>query len=446
MAQSTRERLVFLLILSTAIVGCATTSLIGKQASAQLFNTAELKDAHVGISIYDADAKRSIYNYQGNKYFVPASNTKLFTTYAALKYLGDSTASALYFEDDTALHILPLGDPTFLHKDYKNQPLITLLQRTGKKIYFSQQNWKDEGLGYGWSWDDYSDDYSAERSPLPVYGNVIRWIQERDTNALDQQNNIAVYSVPEINWKVKFSPETVRKTFGVRRNFSENVFVITEGNENFRTIEVPFATNGLRSAIELLRDTAGREIFLKEDSILFKSPRIIKSQPLDSMLRPMMHRSDNLFAEQALLMVSQRVLGYMDDQKIIDTLLRSDLKSLPQKPRWFDGSGLSRYNQITPDDFVWLLNKMKDEFGMERLKDILPSGGQGTLRNYYKSDSGYIYAKTGSLSGQIAISGYLYTLKNKLLIFSILVNNHNASAANIRRHVEEFLHEIRTRH
>lgn len=132
----------------------------------------------------------------------------------------------------------------------------------------------------------------------------------------------------------------------------------------------------------------------------------------------------------------------MNDEKIIDTLLKTDLQGLPQKPKWIDGSGLSRYNQVSPDDFVWLLDKMQQEFGMQRLRNILPTGGQGSLLNYYKADSSFIFAKTGSLSGQISISGYLYTLKNRLLVFSVLVNNHNAPVSNIRKQVENFLHEI----
>ena len=102
--------------------------------------------------------------------------------------------------------------------------------------------------------------------------------------------------------------------------------------------------------------------------------KIIHSQPTDSLLKPMMHRSDNFFAEQSLLMVSNEMLGVMNDAKIIDTLLKTDLKDLPQKPRWADGSGLSRYNLFTPQSLVAILNKMKNEFGMERLKVILPRG------------------------------------------------------------------------
>ena len=75
-----------------------------------------------------------------------------------------------------------------------------------------------------------------------------------------------------------------------------------------------------------------------------------------------------------------------------------------------------------------ILNKMKNEFGMERIKVIFPTGGEGTISSYYKADSGYIYGKTGTLSGVVAFSGFLYTKKGKLLIFSTLVNNHQASA------------------
>jgi D-alanyl-D-alanine carboxypeptidase/D-alanyl-D-alanine-endopeptidase (penicillin-binding protein 4) len=160
----------------------------------------------------------------------------------------------------------------------------------------------------------------------------------------------------------------------------------------------------------------------------------------------MMHRSDNFFAEQSLLMVSNELLGIMNDEKIIDTLLKTDFKDLPQKPRWVDGSGLSRYNLFTPQDFVAILNKMKNEFGMERIKTILPTGGKGTISSYYKTETGYIFAKTGTLSGVVAFSGFLYTKKNKLLIFSVLVNNHQSSATDVRRAVEKFLQGVRNKY
>lgn len=163
------------------------------------------------------------------------------------------------------------------------------------------------------------------------------------------------------------------------------------------------------------------------------------SQPTDSMLSIMMHRSDNFFAEQSLLMVSNERLGYMSDAKMIDTLLKSDYLDMPQKPKWVDGSGLSRYNLVSPRDFVWLLTKMKNEFAWQRITTILPTGGTGTLSSLYKQYAGRIYAKTGSLSNHLALSGYLLTRKGRTLVFSIMVNAEMAPSNNIRKGMEKFL-------
>jgi D-alanyl-D-alanine carboxypeptidase/D-alanyl-D-alanine-endopeptidase (penicillin-binding protein 4) len=104
-----------------------------------------------------------------------------------------------------------------------------------------------------------------------------------------------------------------------------------------------------------------------------------------------------------------------------------------------DGSGLSRYGLVSPKDFVWLLDKLQQEFGFERLKVILPGANEGTLANLYKGYEGRIFAKTGTLSNHVALSGYILTKKNKQLLFSVLVGNHQTSASIIRRQVEKFL-------
>ena len=237
--------------------------------------------------------------------------------------------------------------------------------------------------------------------------------------------------------------------FSIQRDIGSSKLSLIYANSKFASQEIPFYTNNDSIAVNILKTDFSINIQKGYRIKHFDPPSsafIIHSQPTDSLLKPMMHRSDNFFAEQSLLMVSNERLGIMNDAKIIDTLLKTDFKDLPQKPRWVDGCGLSRYNLFTPQDLVAILNKMKNEFGMERIKVILPTGGEGTISNYYKADSGYIYAKTGSLSGVIAFSGFLYTKKNKLLIFSVLVNNHTGSATDVRRAVEKFLQGIRNKY
>ena len=430
-------------------IGCTPSSHLSKSVTDHLLHSSELENAHVGVSIFDASDNKKVYNYQSNKYFVPASNTKLFTCYAAMKYLGDSIVGIMYAEDDTSIILLPTGDPTLLHRDYLRQPVIDFLKKTQKRLYILPAAWREQPLGAGWSWDDYNDDYMAERSPLPVYGNVIQWVEQRDSTTananISTANLVSVYSLPEVSWKIQFKPESNTKNFFVQRRRDANIFEITEGTEIKKTQDVPFVTNGVESALALLQDTIGKEIKIWTRTQVNDTYRIsvMKSQPLDSMLKPMMHRSDNFFAEQSLLMVSQQILGFMSDSRVIDTLLKGDYAGLPEKPRWVDGSGLSRFNLFSPDDFVFLLQKMKNDFGMDRIQHILPTGGAGTLGNFFKDEKGVLFAKTGTLSGQVALSGFLYTKKNKLFIFSILVNNHNGSAVAVRRSTEAFLKSVR---
>jgi D-alanyl-D-alanine carboxypeptidase/D-alanyl-D-alanine-endopeptidase (penicillin-binding protein 4) len=368
-----------------------------------------------------------------------------------MRYLGDSLPGVRYAETDTALFVLPCGDPTLLHPDFPKQPVIDLFKNNRKKIYLLDATWADKALGVGWSWDDYNDYYMPERSPLPVYGNTIRWVQEKQKDQKQQDagfdSSPSFYSIPEVDWEVRFTTDTGRRPFFVQRQWDKNVFAITEGLEKYKTQDVPFITNGLQSAAHLLKDTIGKDVFIGQGVIPVVSMfRLLHTQPVDSLFSPMMHSSDNFFAEQTLLMVANEHLGVMNDQMMIDTLLSSDLKELPLKPSWVDGSGLSRDNLFSPRDLVWLLNKLQHDFGLERMKRLLPTGGTGTLRNYYKEESGYIFAKTGSLTGVVALSGYLITKKGRLLIFSVLINNHRGNGVAIRKDVERLLRRIREKY
>jgi D-alanyl-D-alanine carboxypeptidase/D-alanyl-D-alanine-endopeptidase (penicillin-binding protein 4) len=478
----------FIILTSCFLASCSVKKQIAKSANENVLSAPALQTAHVGISIYEPATNKYWYNYQGDKYFVPASNTKIPTCYAAMKYLGDSLVGLRYgipeeqFLKDNTIVIQPTGDPTFLLSEYINHPVFEFLNQKFKiekkraGIYYDGSN--VERWGSGWSWNDYDESYMAERSIFPVFGNVI-------TIRLEELQNRIIKDVTEIKRVVSLfkteshyfdtllnqrlalisveNASSALPKLKITRNISQNEFHVWPDKNAFSNKAFPFVTATTATVKDILSDTLKTKFtyvfkaganntydWACEDCdvsfITINKWNNLHSQPTDSLLKPMMHRSDNFFAEQSLLMVSNERLGIMNDEKIIDTLLKTDFKDLPQKPRWVDGSGLSRYNLFTPQDFVAILNKMKNEFGMERIKVILPTGGEGTLGSYYNKESGYIYAKTGTLSGVVAISGFLYTKKNKLLIFSVLVNNHNNSATDVRRAVEKFIAGIRNKY
>ncbi len=424
------------LILCFFFISCSVSKKINLVAKKNLLSNESFISAHTGISIYEPATGKYWYNYQGDKYFTPASNTKLPTCYAAMKYLGDSLVGINYEEEGDTLFVFPTGDPTLLHHDFKNNNVYTFLKNSNKKIVVSTSSWQEQRWGTGWAWDDYNDDYMAERSAMPLYGNVARFNNE--SGSLQISPPYFLKSVV-----IGTSHELHNFSNTLQREIALNKFFVTKMNSFFNDVEVPFYTEEDSILIKLLEDTLHKTVY--ESSFLKNkdTTKEIYSQLTDSVLKPMMHRSDNFFAEQNLLMVSNKLLGVMSDIKIIDTLLKTDFSDLPQKPIWVDGSGLSRFNLFSPQDMVSILNKMKNEFGMKRIENILPTGGRGALSSLYKADSGFIFAKTGTLSGVVALSGFLYTKKNKLLIFSVLVNNHTGSAANIRKAIEKFILAVR---
>jgi D-alanyl-D-alanine carboxypeptidase/D-alanyl-D-alanine-endopeptidase (penicillin-binding protein 4) len=288
-------------------------------------------------------------------------------------------------------------------------------------------------IGSGWSWNDYQESYMVERSAFPMHGNLVTIIQDKN-----ELVTMPKYFKKYVSHKKGTGP-------GIERPLGENKFYFDTLRPN-RPYQLPFISR--LAMTDLLNDILSKEVpVAKGVEVRDRSGwKVIYSQPLDSLLKPMMHRSDNFFAEQCLIMASNELLGKMNDVELRDSIMKTDFKDLPQKPRWADGSGLSRYNLFTPRDFIAILQKMENEFGMERIKTIFPTGGEGTISSYYKQDSGYIYAKTGTLSGVVALSGYLLTKDNRQLIFSVLVNNHQASSTDVRRAVEKFLQSVRNRY
>ena len=416
---------------------CKTVGQVTQQQSSNFFNDSVVSTGHVGISIYEPATGKYLYNYNAEKNFIPSSNVKLFSLYAGLKYLGDSLVGMRYVENDTAVYVYPSGDPTLLHVDFKSHPVIDFLNGIRKNIYIVD-GFKSSAYGSGWSWSDYSDYYMAERYAMPVYGNTIAF----------KLNKNRFETVPSVASSFTFLQNFAdsNKETTVLRSFYNNIFTTIQNNNSNETVFTPFITSTTLAA-KLLADTLHKKVgVIRYSEIPYNSSNnitTIHSRPVDSLLKPMMFNSDNFFAEQTLLMASNEKLGYMSDQEMIDFLLKNDLKDIPTKPRWADGCGLSRYNLFSPKNFIYILNKMQEEFSLERIKRILPTAGQGTLRGYYENAVGSIYAKTGSISNNVSLSGYLYTKQNKLLLFSVMINNYSGSGRAGRKAIERFIQDVR---
>ena len=398
----------------------AQTELIEKHLNSDFYST-----QFTGFYLYDPITKEEIYNYNGNKFFIPASNTKIFTLYTAMKMLNDSIPAFKYQLIGDELHIEGTGDPTFLHPKYKNTRALDFLKNNGSKIVFHWNNFDEESFLPGWTWDDFRKDYAPERSQFPIHENLVSI----------SKNGSSIKTFPTY-----FEELTEIREMPEPRNFYDNKFYISNKK---RTEKVPFIVN--ETVIEKsLSQILGKPVDMVKTPMI-NNPKVFYSQKSDDVYREMMENSDNFLAEHLLILASSTLPGKLSASETITYSKRYLLNDLKQQPEWFDGSGLSRYNLFTPQSFAQVLGKMYNEFPEQRLFSIFPIGGKtGTIKNRYKdSAQPYIYAKTGTLNNNVTLSGYLKTKSGRTLIFSLMNNNSIKDLSWIRNENEKLLRIIR---
>lgn len=427
-----RKTLLLAGLAATGLQAGAQTAAI-KKAADRMLQEKPMQQAHIGISIYEPSTDKYWYRYQDQHFFTPASNMKIFSLYTGMQLLGDSLPAVRYYENDTALFVKGMGDPSFLHPDFTFQPVMVLLQQTKKPVYIVPAVNVNRRYGPGWAWGDFADDYQPETGEWPMYGNVATLYHHLDTNRITPEIYLPVFKA--------ISNDTAKKVI-TERDERSNQFTLQypRGAHAAIQAQVPFVTGTVEDLRQRLADTLHKPIGIAT-APAGATFTVLRSIPSDSLFVPMMHRSDNLFAEQTMIMCSALLWDTISTARMIDHQLAGPLKDLPHPPQWADGSGLSRYNLFTLRDFVTVLTSLYNTYPKERLWTIFPTGGKGTLKNYYHEQ--FVHAKTGSLNGCIALSGYLITKKGKTLVFSVIVNNHYDKPMLIRRAVEQFLTTIR---
>jgi len=405
-----------------------------QKITAALDTSSVLSTGFTGLVVYDLQENKIIFSRNASRYFVPASNTKLFTLYACMKTLGDSIPGLRYLETDTSLIFWGTGDPTLLHPYFSESKTMSFLKSKSKtkKLYYSDSQSSLQHYGTGWMWDDYNDYYQAELTPFPMFGNVI--LIRKDSSGL------------------KISPEMTIDQMGkksgikqVRRMMENNHFDFPDGLDTMATFEqeVPYK-NASKINIEILEKILESKI-TSISTRLSKETKTLYSIPTDTVYRRMMQVSDNMLAEHLLLLCGSTIGDSISTKFSIDTMTAKYISDIPDKPAWVDGAGLSRYNLFTPMSIVTLLQKMYREYPEDKLFSLLAvGGGNGTLKHMFNAEQdAFIFAKSGSMSGVYNLSGYMITSSGKRLIFSFMNNNFNTSVSSVKKEVAQILTRIK---
>ncbi len=436
-----------------------------------------LAHAHWGVLVRSLDGDSLVYARSASKLFTPASNMKLLTGAAALEVLGPAyryrteVSAAGQVSGGVLLGDLVVsgaGDPTVserFHHDpravfrgWADSLRVHGVRRIAGDVVGIDRLFDGVPLGSGWAWDDLESAYAAGVAGLYLNEGVVR---------------VTVRPGPlGASARVSLDPPTgyLPVTNSTRTS--------SAGGEPFLTVERNPAGRGVLVEGEVtagaepvvrwiaVRDPAGyfaavlRETLESEGVEVSGRARVLEadetgpagatflfahlSPPLEEVLPELLKPSQNQIAEILLKTVGLEARGEGSARagaEAVDSLLAAwGVK--PTRLRVADGSGLSRYNLLSPELLVSLLERMDGSRYARLWRESLPLAGvDGTLENRLRGTAaeGRVRAKTGSLSNVRALSGYLTTSAGERMVFSTLVNGHLLGAAGVDRVVDDIL-------
>jgi D-alanyl-D-alanine carboxypeptidase/D-alanyl-D-alanine-endopeptidase (penicillin-binding protein 4) len=419
-------RTLLCLLIVAFLSGCSVSGRIVKG----LKKVEQQHKYHLGISVLDFESGKSLVNWKDDRYFNPASNTKIYTLYACLNALGDSLPGVFYRIEGDTLFFQGTGDPSFLHPELPESKVYRFLNDSEKHLVYLQGEKTDERYGPGWAWDDYNDYYQPEKSAFPIYGNIARFTGDP----------VSVLRAEPAFWYTSLRADSIKP--GIIRDEFANTFRFSSRPlpAQLRQ-EIPVRTSNELTG-RLLNFTLGKEVARRSGGFS-EQATLLNSMEADTVYRLMMYNSDNMLAEHLLYSYATRNDLQLNSREAIEHATKVHMDGMPDSLVWRDGSGLSRYNLFTPRSTTEVLSRMVRKFSRERVLTLFPKAGRdGTVRYILRESPVEVYAKSGSFSNNYCLSGYLYSKKGKLLVFSVMHNNFAYPIRDMQQVTEVILKEI----
>ncbi len=350
----------------------------------------------VALKVVDLQSGKVLYDRFGDRLFTPASNLKIYTAACALDIFDPQqtfpTSIVAQIDESTREIIgnlrlvgggnamLSTADLELLAERVVSEWQVTAIRG---KVEVDNSRYSDVQLGPGWMWDDQPYYYNMRVTPLMLDFNV-----EPIPGKFDDDGD------------------------PVRRTFSDPQQAIAEKYTKL----------------------------LKSLGVAFESPRRAETKtrqrtiryagtPLAPALKHFNHVSENAVGEVLLHEIAiakgHRQPTWSHGAKCITDWLHDTAGLQPESFRLVDGSGLSRYNLISADSSVKLLQFMRRHRHYQTFYASLPAYAVEIRPDENRM---LVRAKPGGMSGVSTISGYLTTLEGRQLAFSLLANGFIGSS------------------
>ncbi|MGK7939897.1 MAG: D-alanyl-D-alanine carboxypeptidase/D-alanyl-D-alanine-endopeptidase [Crocosphaera sp.] len=428
----------------------------------KILSQEKLKRSHWGILVKTLDKPTTLYEFNSQKYFIPASNVKLLTTAAALIKYGSKyqIKTPIYAQglspNLTVLKVVGQGDPTLtsqqletLAKQLKSQGI----QRINNLIV-EDNSLENQVINPTWEWEDIQFYYAPAVNRLILNENavILTLIPENIGEKLQLKwSDIIAAKQWKINNQTITNREDTPYTVSINRNFEKPLLTITgslaiNSDPDIFGMTVVNPGKYFLDSLQFYLEQEGIKVIKSE--VIHGNRRMndlvkiteIKSNSLQDIITKTNQESNNLYAESLLNLFSRENPENSKIQQLKETLTNLGLDSNLYHLK--DGSGLSRHNLVTPETLVNLLILMTQTSEANIYRNSLTVGGvNGTLKNRFKDTiiEGKIQGKTGTLSGSSSLSGYVNPPNYTPLAFSIIVNQSDLPPSQLRRFIDEIV-------
>ncbi len=202
-------------------------------------------------------------------------------------------------------------------------------------------------------------------------------------------------------------------------------FAGNSSSSHFSSSPAKLATQTLDNSLRHAGIRISPTIALRKTPAGAKRVAVIRSPPISELVNTTDVYSDNFFAEMLLKLLGAR-FGGAGTTAAGAQVVKAFATELGSEINQVDGSGLERQNTASPEQVVHLLLGIdKAEFGPEFIQDLALSGKEGTTAGRMKGTAAYgrCRLKTGTLTGVSNLSGYCFNTGGKQMVFSILMGS-----------------------
>ena len=438
-----------------------------KQFLDALVDAPEFRSAQWGILVVDPARAETLYARNADKLFLPASNMKLLTGATALVQLGadyrwsTSMLARGTVRDSTLFGDLIVkgnGDPSISAHMQKGDALAPMraladslrahgVARVRGRLVAAPSPFTDSPLGYGWSWSDLDESYSAGVDALYFNEGFTEVVVRGGARAGDPVRAttrpastypaliVAARTVGAIARDAKASDSAAARGIVVSQDSSRSGVLVdgTIAAGDSMVLEITYRRQGEAYLAALKEALAARGIVIEsaaaeaagEARPLFtmRSPRLADVLPFFE--KPSQNQiGEILFKTLAL---EKTGVGRADSAARVVERQMIAWGAAPDGFAVRDGSGLSRHDYVSPRTLVHVLDAIRLHPDFKLFYDAMPIAGvDGTIRNRMKGTpaEGNVHAKTGTLDKARSLSGYVTSADGRLLIISALCNNY----------------------